>query len=300
MSNRWRRRERYSWKYYEPSTPREAKGGIKAHTAHGSFGKSWWGRRWIEALESFGSNRIDRGRSYARSGQVLNIRTNKGQVTAEVQGSRPSPYQVTIRMKTLRGQDLAKLVKHLSRQAIYAAKLLAGEMPPEVEDIFRKAGVALFPGRLTDIHSDCSCPDDANPCKHIAAVYYLIGEEFDRDPSLIFKLRGIEFEKLLSGLAPEKSGRKARPTPHRAMNERLATPVPTDPTAFWGSETLFTSLKIDLRTPPVDAPLLKQLGNFPFWRGEERFLPALEKVCKAASLAAMEIMLRGVRDQTET
>lgn len=299
MSNRWRRRERYSWKYYEPSTPREAKGGIKAQTAHGSFGKSWWGRRWIEALESFGSNRIDRGRSYARSGQVLNIRINKGQATAEVQGSRPNPYQVTIRMKMLRGQDLAKLVKHLSRKAVYAAKLLAGEMPQEIEDVFRKAGVTLFPGRLTDIHSDCSCPDDANPCKHIAAVYYLIGEEFDRDPSLIFKLRGIELEKLLSGLAPEKSKRKARTTVHRPTKERLVTPVPTDLDVFWGNKTLFSSPKVDLRTPPVDAPLLKQLGNFPFWRGEERFLPALEEVCKTASLAALEILVRSVRDQME-
>ncbi|MBI3550877.1 MAG: SWIM zinc finger family protein [Elusimicrobia bacterium] len=303
MSNwrrRYRYRERYSWDYYERSTPRAAEGGIKAQTAHGSFGKSWWGRRWIEVLESFGSNRIGRGRSYARSGQVLNIRTEKGQVTAEVQGSRTQPYQVTIRMKTLRGQDLAKLVKHLSRKAVYAAKLLAGEMPQEIEEVFRKAGVALFPGRLSDIHSDCSCPDDANPCKHIAAVYYLIGEEFDRDPSLIFKLRGIELEKLLSGLDPEESGRKARPTPHRSTKERLVTPVPADPDVFWGSETLFTSPKVDLRTPPVDAPLLKQLGNFPFWRGEERFLPALEGFCKAASLAAVEILIRSVRDQTET
>jgi uncharacterized Zn finger protein len=183
-------------------------------------------------MESFGSNRISRGRAHARSGQVLKILIEKGHVTSEVHGSRSKPYQVTIRTKTLLGQDLAKLVKHLSRQVVYAAKLLAGEMPQEIERVFRKAGVALFPRKLSDIHGDCSCPDDANPCKHIAAVYYLIAEEFDRDPSLIFKLRGIELEKSLSALALKKSGRKAMPTPHGPMNERRVTPVPADPAAF--------------------------------------------------------------------
>lgn len=298
----WRRRyrERYSWSTYERSTPRAVEGGIKAQTAHGSFGKSWWGRRWIEALESFQSNRLDRGRSYARSGQVLNIRTDAGQVTAQVQGSRPDPYQVTIRMKAAQGQDLSRLVKRLSRKAVYAAKLLAGEMPPEIESVFRKAGVALFPGKLSEMRSDCSCPDDAIPCKHIAAVYYLIGEEFDRDPSLIFKLRGIELEKLLSGLTPERPGRKTASTPRAKTRGRTGTPVPADPAAFWGSDALLASPRVDLRTPSVDAPLLKQLGPFPFWRGEERFLPALEGVCKAASLAAMEVLVRSLRDQTET
>lgn len=298
----WRKRyrERYSWSYYERSTPRAVEGGIKAQTAHGSFGKSWWGRRWIEALESFQSNRLDRGRSYARSGQVLDIRTDKGQVTAKVQGSRPDPYHVTIRMKTLSGQDLAKLVKHLSRKAVYAAKLLVGEMPPEIEDVFGKAGVALFPGRLSDMRSDCSCPDDAVPCKHIAAVYYLIGEEFDRDPSLIFKLRGIELEKLLSGLTPERPERKTVSTSRAKTRERTGAPIPAEPAAFWGSDALFAPPKVDLRASPVDAPLLKQLGPFPFWRGEERFLPALEGVCKAASIAAVEVLLRSFRDQVET
>ena len=180
------------------------------------------------------------------------------------------------------------------------ASLLAGEMPPDIDDVFRKAGVALFPARLSDTHSDCSCPDDAIPCKHIAAVYYLIGEEFDRDPSLIFKLRGIELEKLLPGLSPERPGRKTAATPRVPMRERPGTPVPADPAVFWGSDALFAPLKVDLRTPPVDAPLLKQLGPFPFWRGEERFLPALEGVCKASSLAAVEVLVRSLRDQTET
>jgi uncharacterized Zn finger protein len=295
----WRRfTGRNSWEYYERSTPRTVEGGIKAQTSRGSFGKSWWGRRWIEVLESFASTRLGRGRSYARGGQVLDIRIERGRVAAQVQGSRSTPYQVTIRMKTLNGRGRAELAKRLSRQAVYAAKLLAGEMPQEIEQVFRKAGAALFPKKLSDIHSDCSCPDWSNPCKHVAAVCYLIGEEFDRDPMLLFKLRGIELEKLLPGLAPEKSGRGIRPMPK--ASERPAAPVPADPAAFWGSEALFVPPKVDLRAPPVAAPLLKQLGRFPFWRGEESFLPALEEACRAASLAAMEILVRGVRDQTET
>ena len=94
---------------------------------------------------------------------------------------------------------------------------------------------------------------------------------------------------MLSGLSPGKSRRKAAP--------RQVAPLPEDPAAFWGSEKLYTLPKVDLRPPPVDAPLLKQLGRFPFWRGEENLLPALEEVCKAASLAAAAILLRGVRDR---
>jgi len=173
--------------YFKPSIPRAVKGGIKAQSKRGGFGESWWARCWIGVLESFNIGaRLGRGRSYARNGQVLSIEIEKGEVKAKVQGSRSKPYDINIHVKTLSAADWRKLAKALSHQAIFLAKLLAGQMPEDIEKAFKGVGLSLFPEKLRDLKTDCSCPDWSNPCKHIAAVYYLLREEFDRDPFMIF------------------------------------------------------------------------------------------------------------------
>src|SRR3990172_10884459 len=180
--------------FYFPPPWKEgkAKGGIKAQTKRGAFGESWWARRWVEVLESFQIGaRLARGRKYARQGQVTDIQIEEGKVTAHIQGSRSRPYSVTIGVKTLTEAQWKKVAGRFGKEPRYAAKLLAGEIPTDIEDVFRDAGLTLFPSRSQDLATDCSCPDWSNPCKHIAAVYYLLGEEFDRDPFLIFRLRGM-------------------------------------------------------------------------------------------------------------
>jgi uncharacterized Zn finger protein len=212
--------------YFPRSRPRAAKGGIKAQSKRGTFGESWWAKRWIGVLESFNlEGRLGRGRSYARRGQVLAITVEKGMVTAQVQGSRPSPYRITIKLKVLPKAEWQKLAVVLTQQAIFTAKLLAGEMPQDIETAFREAGLSLFPAKQQDLATDCSCPDWSNPCKHIAAVYYLLGEEFDRDPFVFFKLRGMERKEFIALLIhgegqAQKDGKKgkaaARQVPARA------------------------------------------------------------------------------------
>jgi uncharacterized Zn finger protein len=188
-----------SW--FGSSSPREAKGGIKSQSRKGDFGESWWAQRWIAVLESFDIGaRLQRGRTYARKGQVLSIEVEKGLVSARVQGSRAKPYEVSIRVQQLSGAEWDKLVKVLSSQAIFAAKLLSGEMPQDIENVFDAAKLSLFPSKRKDLDTDCSCPDWSNPCKHIAAVFYLLGEEFDRDPFLIFRLRGMSRDELVERL----------------------------------------------------------------------------------------------------
>ena len=183
----------YDRGFFPRSRPRQARGGIKAQSKRGTFGQSWWAQRWIAVLESFDIGaRLGRGRSYARGGQVLSIDIAKGKVKARVQGSRPKPYDITIDVKALSPAEWKKLVGVLAGQALFAAKLLAGEMPQDIEQVFQEAGLSLFPSKLRDLTTDCSCPDWSNPCKHIAAVYYLLGEEFDRDPFLLFKLRAVK------------------------------------------------------------------------------------------------------------
>lgn len=277
--------------YFPRSRPRQAKGGIKAQSKRGTFGESWWARRWIQVLESFDIGaRLNRGRSYARKGQVLSVDIGKGVVTATVQGSRPKPYDITIEVKVLSSAEWKKLAKGLSEQAIFVAKLLAGEMPNEIEKVFDDQGLSLFPAKLNDLSTNCSCPDWSNPCKHIAAVYYLLGEEFDRDPFLIFKLRGLSREELMASLGESTSSKGEKATAKR-KTATPAEPLSADLAKFWSGNPLPEDFFGSVEAPPVRAAILKRLGNFPFWRGEQRLLDALEPVYRDASRRGLEVFL---------
>jgi uncharacterized Zn finger protein len=273
--------------FYPRSRPRRAKGGIKAQTQRGQFGKSWWAQRWIAVLESFNIGaRLGRGRSYARGGQVLAIDVAKGEVTAKVQGSRPKPYDVSIEVKQLSAAEWKKVIDALTRQAIYLAKLLAGEMPQDIEKVFADAKLSLFPEALRDLETDCSCPDYSNPCKHIAAVYYLLGEEFDRDPFLIFQLRGLSRDELMTRL----QGAAAKAPAAAVVADMAPEPLPDDPTAFWAGRGVPSDLVPSVQAPPVPAALAKRLGNFPFWRGEEHFLETLVPIYRQAGERGLTVV----------
>jgi len=282
---------------YPRSRPRQAKGGIKAQSKRG-FGQSWWAKRWIAVLESFDIGaRLGRGRSYARGGQVLSIDVGTGTVEAKVQGSRPKPYDVTIEVKTLTPEQWGKLIEVLSGQALFVAKLLAGEMPQDIEEVFRRAKLSLFPERRGDLKTDCSCPDWSNPCKHVAAVYYLLGEEFDRDPFLLFRLRGLDREELLGRLGA--AAPQAAPAPGAAEEAvpEPEEPLAADPAAFWSGGELPADLFGEVQVPPASAALLRRLGNFPFWRGQERLPDVLGPVYRQAAQAGLGAYLgeRGER-----
>ena len=280
------------WDYHEQKPAREVKGGIKAQSKRGAFGESWWAKRWIAVLEGFDIGaRLNRGRSYARKGQVMNVDISKGSVRAKVQGSSSSPYRITIEIKALSAADWKKLARALSGEAVFAAKLLAGEMPQEIEQVFTRAGLSLFPAKLRDLETDCSCPDWSNPCKHIAAVYYLLGEEFDRDPFLLFRLRGMSREELFELLDMTGAGVAPGPQAHTTAAEALREPLAANADAFWHGGDLPADLLGEVSAPPVNAALPKRLGNFPFWRGTERFLEALEPVYTQASARGLGLFL---------
>ena len=287
------------WDYYPrypKSRPRAAKGGVKAQSKRGAgFGQSWWAKRWIAVLESFDIGaRLGRGRSYARNGQVLSIDVKEGEVTAKVQGSRPQPYKVKIEVKVLEPKQWDHVIKALSGQALFTAKLLAGEMPLDIEEVFTKAKLSLFPGKQADLKTECSCPDWSNPCKHVAAVYYLLGEEFDRDPFLLFRLRGLGREELLRRLSatePAEGSADAAPT----AAAEPAAPLPAEPSAFWPGGGVPDDLFGEVETPPASAAWLRRLGNFPFWRGEALLRNALEPVYAEAARRGMDTFLGGTR-----
>ncbi len=272
--------------FFPQSKPKAVAGGIKAQSKSGAFGQTWWAKRWIAVLEGFNiGSRLARGRSYARKGQVTDIAVKLGQVSAKVQGSSPQPYAVKIVIPTIPDRDWAKLATELNTQAVFAAKLLAGEMPPDIETAFTAAGLSLFPKSLKEIDTDCSCPDWSNPCKHIAAVYYLLGEEFDRDPFLLFRLRGMERETLGRQLSATPATAHAPPEPPTPPE-----PLPADAAAFWAGPPLPPGWLGDVRTPPVSAALPKRLGGFPFWRGAGRFLDSLTPTYSAAAGRAVAVL----------
>ncbi len=275
--------------YYPKSTPIHNEGGIKARRRGKLGGERWWAKRWTAVLESFDIGaRLGRGRSYARKGQVCSIEIDAGTVTAEVQGSRATPYVVTIQLRVLSENDWDRVITELGARAVFLARLLAGEMPEQIEEATEAAGVNIFPARSSDLKTDCSCPDWSNPCKHIAAVYYLLGEEFDRDPFLVFALRGMPREQLLERLRGLSGAQAPPPTAQELPPE----PLPTDPAAFYNGAGGAEAVVRNAHPHGRSTPLLHRLPEFPFWRGEDEITEALLPACAEAAQRGAETYLR--------
>ena len=212
------------WYEWESAGPIEVEGGIKAKSQRGAIGEQWWSRRFIAVLESYGmSSRLARGRSYARAGQVLDFELSQGKVTARVQGSRARPYQVSIAVRPLTAAQWQSVESRLAAQALFRARLLAGEMPGEIESVFESCGTPLFPASSRDLTMSCNCPDWGMPCKHLAAVCYVLAEAFDADPFAMLAWRGKGRDELLAALRGAGQGAAA------AAEEAAADPSGTSP-----------------------------------------------------------------------
>jgi len=258
------RRQVFDDEWHDYAPPRPVADGIKAKTARGDFGTSWWAKRWIAVLESFDwGSRLQRGRSYARRGQVVSIDVAPGQVRAKVQGSRLTPYKVGVAIPPLTDVQWDRAIERMAQQAIFAAKLLAGEMPQNIEDAFAAADVSLFPQSTHDITTDCSCPDWANPCKHIAAVYYLLGERFDDDPFLMFQVRGRTRAHIIGALQAQRAA--AADNLHDATapaTERV--PALADLVgSFYQTGPEFQNIDVQITAPEAEASILRRLGTAP-------------------------------------
>jgi uncharacterized Zn finger protein len=231
------------WEDWPPSRPRRVEGGIKAKSKRGAIGEHWWSQRFISVLESCGmSGRLARGRSYARAGQVLDFELSQGRVTARVQGSRVRPYQVRIGVLPLTTAQWRRVQQRLASQALFRAKLLAGEMPHEIEEVFADCGTPLFPRLAGDLDMRCSCPDWEVPCKHLAAVCYVLAEEFDRDPFSMLAWRGKGRDDLLAALRRIQGGGPQAPDGG-----------PADPAGSGGGTALRAIL--DVPAPPLEQSL---------------------------------------------
>jgi uncharacterized Zn finger protein len=254
------------WRDWEPSRPLPVEGGIVARSKRGAIGETWWSQRFIELLESFGvGSRLGRGRNYARRGQVIELEVEPGVVLAKVQGSRYTPYRVRIRAKTLTEHQWRRAEKAMAARALPLAKLLAGEMPHDIEDVFAACKLTLFPRTGAELKASCTCPDWENPCKHIAAAYYILAERFDEDPFVIFGWRGRDKDELLerlrarrgTGSAPRSAASKpARPTPE-------PVPLADQLDSFWRSGPALADLRVSPLAAEAPDALVRQLGPAP-------------------------------------
>ncbi|MDR3231609.1 MAG: SWIM zinc finger family protein [Synergistaceae bacterium] len=288
---------RYDWYDYTPTKPIATRGGIKSKA---KGGVNWWSKRWYDFMETFNLGaRLARGRSYARKGQVIDVEIEAGLVRGRVQGSRRTPYKVTIRFAPITEEGWERIVSRLNEQLLFAAQLMAGEVPQELEDFFQTERASLFPKLERRSDMQCDCPDSSNPCKHIAALFYVLGDAFDRDPFLLLQLRGMSREKLVALLGMAQ-GSVSEGEPEERSSFSETEPLPFDDRFYRGSPLFASSLSASpqsassrpseeedvigpLPRGDLNAPLLRRLGNLPFWRGDEPLFESLQEIYREAA-----------------
>lgn len=233
--------------------------------------RQWWAQQWIDVLENFGwRRRLERARNYARQGNVLSIDFKGHKVFAKVQGTAPEPYDVSFHLDRFSDEEWEFVIETMSQRAVFSAKLLAGEMPHNIDEVFTANGLSLFPLTKFDLHSHCSCPDKARLCKHLGAVYYLLGDRFDEDPFVLFQLRGRTKDEIIAALrqSREESNRiangeetdaeTAQPSP---ASDRAASPINLE--TFWQYDRQLESSLVVIAPPPDSKTVLDVLGAIP-------------------------------------
>jgi uncharacterized Zn finger protein len=277
---------------YEWTRPLPAEGGIEARSRRGEIGETWWSRRFIELLESFGvGSRLTRGRNYARSGQVTELDVEHGVVLAKVQGSRHTPYRVRIRYKALTENQWRRAEKAMAAQALPLAKLLAGEMPHDVEELLDECKLTLFPRSASELAATCTCPDAVNPCKHIAAAYYILAERFDEDPFLIFTWRGRDQDELVESLRKRRvpAGRRVKTSTTSAGASNMAepsAPLAAVLDSFWSCGPELDALHVSPLAGEAPDALLRQLGPAPVEVGDRNLTDLLADAYATLAQAA--------------
>jgi uncharacterized Zn finger protein len=248
--------------------------GIRAQNISISARGVWWAKRWIKSLEAMRLGaRFGRGRQYAYSGQVTKLEIRGPHVEAVVQGSREIPYSIQLDFNSLEGDSYERTVGIFKSEPMLSGRVLAGDMPLEIEEIFNNENVSLFPaGELPrkegekkryDVTMKCSCPDWARPCKHLVSVLLLLGEEIAIHPATLLALRGLDLDEIF----PEE-------IQGQSSEEVLKTlPIPS----------------LNDCIPQADA-LIKRLGPIPMWRSSQKCITTFSNIYNRTSSVAKEAM----------
>ena len=259
--------------------------------------RAWWSERFIALLESFGlGSRLERGREIVRAGQVLALEIEPGIVLAEVQGSRPSPYRVRIRPQPFSEYQWRRAEKAVAAQALTLARLLAGEMPEDMDAVLAGAKLALLPASYQELRVTCTCPDDADPCKHVAAVFYRLAEHLDADPFTLFTLRGRTEDELLEALRARRARAAGKPASLASRDADAGEQqqhLPARPLAeaigdFWRAGPELRNLEISPLAAEHPGALLHRLGPLRLPEDDELDLASLLAPSYAQLAAAAE------------
>lgn len=283
-----------SW-HYPKRSPKSAAGGIRLYKASENA-DAWWGQRWMDAVSAFNpAKQLERGLRYAKSGQVLSMHVDQGFAAAEVQGSRVRPYKVEIGLPMFTRRQWMRVADTLVKKAFYTAKLLAGDMPREIEGLFKAAGAPLLPTSQADLSSDCSCSDIENPCKHVSAAFFILGQEIDRDPFLLMEMRGLGRAQLLAEIQTRRSAGGKAPGKTPAASAHAERPA----------QTILSDRLNDFFLVPKDRPLtwpvepddlgrrlkpggrIHEMGAPPFWQSDNSFEEVLTKIYEAVRRRAL-------------
>lgn len=269
--------------------------------------KTWWGKEFLRALEDcMDPGRLARGRSYCAAHRRKSFSIKKGKIAATVKGNvnpyfevyETPYYKVEIGFQTIASTRWNAILKRLGSNADWVTHLVLGEVPPSIEEALAGAKVKLLPRTHREIQASCSCPDWANPCKHIAGIYYHVASLIDRDPLLLFEFRGLERSKLLATVSKSEFGSALRGEAEASVPDladwareprypsvgAVPTEAPaSDLRAFWRGRPV--PREADHQVPPVSALLLRREGDYPeFWHRETSFLETMagiyERVAK--------------------
>lgn len=287
-------------KRFPPRVPKRPppEHGIKIKKA----GTTWWGQRWVGALRDVlrgQPGRLERGATYARAGRTHDLRVTRGKVVALVTGSRQTPYEVSFELRPIPASTWDAAIAEMAKKAQFCAELLASEMPLAIDEVFLPLGVSLFPRQRAELTTSCTCPDWGDPCKHVAATHYVLGEALDRDPFLLFELRGRTKDEVLAAL------RSARALPNLPPTEKAPNEVTEPVDAEIPHVTLSNVSARDYDKPRAKLPtlhfafdepeehgaVLRQLGAPRTWNREQSpadlLAPIVQRAAQNARLLAL-------------
>ncbi|MCK5917139.1 MAG: SWIM zinc finger family protein [Cocleimonas sp.] len=259
--------------------------------------RTWWGESFLDVLSiSMDEGRLKRGRAYSSPNRLLKFDINQCSIKATLRGNinhyfgvyKEPRYKAEVKLTTFSAKQWDNIIAEITHNAACLSQLLMNEMPASIEDVFAKQNLHLLPERSTDLISHCSCPDYADPCKHVAGVYYKVASLLDRDPFLLFQLRGMDVNKLQEKLALSPLGKALidrwndgeQPIEYHLHRYSAPQPCPLKPSTiqqFWQGKSVLPEVENSMDSPATTAVLIKKAGDYPlFWQRDNSFIEIME------------------------
>lgn len=270
--------------------PIPVRGGLHAQVTRTQKSRKWWAAAWLAFMESLRMGaRLGRGRAYALSGQVMELSVTAGRCEAVVQGASRDPYSCVISFDVPDDETRETIISRLRARPLTLAQLLVRNLPRSIDRIFRAAGFPLIPTADNSFEVSCSCPDPTPMCKHIAATLFLLTEAFEQDPLLLLSLRGISRDDLLDYRGADGAANLKSQISDFIKFEKPAVGAECEAEMFWGRGQEALDDYGSVAATGGRAALARRLGSIPFWRGEERFLEAMDLCAERSAPAGLRV-----------